>query len=85
MKKVITLFIICTTVFTCAADVKAADLPMHEFLQRARRRNHIATYAILDGTLQHRRRGGDAVMMPIYFGMIIHPDRTFGQIGRAHV
>ena len=80
MKKLGILLILGLTVLAGAAEMKLADLPMKEFLQRARRRNSVATYAMLDGTLQHRRRGQDAISMPVYFGAIIHPDRTFGQL-----
>ena len=63
-----------------AAGAAAAEPPMEEFLLRARRSNPIATYAKLEGTLQHRRRGADTISMPIYFGAIIHPDRMIGQL-----
>lgn len=57
-----------------------SKLPMNDFLQLARRRNQIATYAKLHGKLQHRRRGAAVVSMPVYFGVIIHPDRVIGQL-----
>ena len=57
-----------------------SKLPMNDFLQLARRRNQIATYAKLHGTLQHRRRGAAVLSMPVYFGVIIHPDRVIGQL-----
>ena len=56
------------------------ELPMQEFMQLARRKNQFATYAKLNGTLQHRRRGQGVVSMPVYFGVILHPDRTVGQL-----
>lgn len=56
------------------------QLSMTEFVALARRRNQIATYAKLHGTLQHRRRGQKVMTMPVYFGVIIHPDRTIGQL-----
>lgn len=51
-----------------------------EFLQRARNPNVAATWAKLDGTLQHRRRGSELVTMPVYFGTIIQPDRVTAQL-----
>lgn len=57
-----------------------SKLPMDEFLQLSRRRNQVATYAKLQGILQHRRRGAALLTMPVYFGVIIHPDRTIGQL-----
>ena len=62
------------------AVAPADELPMTEFLLKARRSNPMATYAKLDGVLQHRRRGADTLTMPIYFGTIIHPDRMIGQL-----
>ena len=53
---------------------------MQEFMQLARRKNQFATYAKLQGMLQHRRRGKAVVTMPVYFGVILHPDRTIGQL-----
>lgn len=62
------------------ADTEDRQVPMEEFVARARRTNNVATYARLYGTLQHRRRGQDTLSMPVYFGTIIHPDRTIGQL-----
>ena len=64
-------------------SVLAADLPAAEFIARARgtaRRSDMATYAKLHGMLQHRRRNSETLTMSIYFGMIIHPDRSIGQL-----
>ena len=58
----------------------AAELSSSEFLDRARNPNGAATYGMLDGTLQHRRRGEDTLTVPIYFGIIIMPERTVGQL-----
>ena len=80
IKKSILLFLMLP-LFLAAAVEK--ELSMEEFIAQARgsaRRSAQATYAKLSGTLQHRRRGKDTVTMPIYFGTIIHPDRTIGQL-----
>ena len=50
------------------------------FLERARTPNNASTYAMLEGLLQHRRRDGEMLTVPLYFGVIITPERTFGQI-----
>ena len=60
-----------------AAGKKA---PAADFLERARHPQQRPTYAMLDGTLQHRRRGEEAMTVPLYFGVIIMPERTFGQL-----
>ena len=53
---------------------------MEQFLQMARRKNQFATYARLFGRIQHRRRGKAVESGSIYFGVILHPDRTIGQL-----
>jgi len=57
-----------------------AELPLLEFVAKARNPNQGSTYAKLTGTLQHRRSNRDAVSMPIYFGVILQPERITGQL-----
>ena len=71
------LFALCA-VGTAAEPAPAPDAAA--FLSRARTPNNASTYAMLDGTLQHRRRDGEMLTVPLYFGVIITPERTFGQI-----
>ena len=63
-------------------EVSAAgqQLSKEEFMLLARRKNQFPTYAKLHGVLQHRRRGQQVLSMPVYFGVILHPDRTVGQL-----
>lgn len=78
MKKLLTFVLLAATVLPlCGAE---KELSMQEFMQLARRKNQFATYAKLNGVLQHRRRGQGVVSMPVYFGVILHPDRTVGQL-----
>ncbi len=56
------------------------SIPLDDFIQTVRTGNRISTYAMLDGTLQHQRRGAERLTMPIYFGVIIRSERTSGQI-----
>ncbi|MCQ2378795.1 MAG: hypothetical protein MJ016_06235, partial [Victivallaceae bacterium] len=58
----------------------AGEETLDAFLDRARRGGAASTYAELDGTLLHRRRGSDALEMPIYFGVIVRPRKTSGQL-----
>ncbi|MBE6357719.1 MAG: hypothetical protein E7057_00550 [Lentisphaerae bacterium] len=58
----------------------AEEIPMEKFVAMARRSNQEATYAKLYGTLQHRRKDKPTLTIPVYFGTIIHPDRTLGQL-----
>lgn len=67
-------------VLAAAAMTMAAELPAAAFLERARNPNGQATYGMLDGTLQHRRRGEETLTIPIYFGVVIMPERTIGQL-----
>lgn len=61
-------------------SVFGAEPSAQEFLQRARDPKAASTYGMFQGTLQHRRRGREPLEMPIYFGVIITPERTTGQI-----
>ena len=79
MKKVLFVMTALLSALVFAADAPE-NIPMEEFVARARRTNNVATYAKLYGTLQHRRRGQDTLSMSVYFGTIIHPDRTIGQL-----
>lgn len=75
----------------CAAAVAFPCLPpraaaaetaesAEAFLARARRAQGISTYAMLDGTVQHRRRGSDTEEYTIYFGVILQPERVTGEL-----
>lgn len=78
MKKCLTLILLAAVFLPlCRAE---KELSMQEFMVLARRKNQFATYAKLNGVLQHRRRGQGVVSMPVYFGVILHPDRTVGQL-----
>ena len=59
----------------------AEKLSAERFLEKARNPHQRPTYAMLEGVLQHRRRGdGDTLTVPLYFGLIIMPERTIGQL-----
>ena len=75
-KYVLLFFAAMLTLSAFGADEPSAQ----EFLQRARDPKSASTYGMFYGTLQHRRRGKDPLEMPIYFGVIITPERTTGQI-----
>ena len=78
MKTFLALILIAGAVMPlCGAE---KELSMHDFMVLARRKNQFATYAKLNGVLQHRRRGEAVISMPVYFGVILHPDRTVGQL-----
>ena len=70
----------CCLLFAFTAAGVAEDLAPAEFLARARRPNQADTWAMLSGRLQHRREGGAAESMSIYFGIIIQKDRSTGQL-----
>lgn len=79
MKRIVKM--IAALAVAATAVLSAAEtLSKEEFVALARRRNKVATFAKLDGTVQHRRRGKEPVTMPVYFGAILHPDRTIGQL-----
>lgn len=70
------LAVFCWCGVACGAD----RLEATRFLDKARHPHQRPTYAMLDGTLQHRRRGGETLTAPLYFGLIIMPERTIGQL-----
>ena len=76
MKYFLSLSVLMLTIAAFASEV----IPKEEFVAKARRTNNVATYAKLYGVLQHRRRGKEPLTMPVYFGTIIHPNRTVGQL-----
>ena len=64
-----------------ALSAFCAETPSaQELLRRARDPKSASTYGRFFGTLQHRRRGQETLEMPLYFGVIIQPERTIGQI-----
>jgi len=73
---------VCCGVFALPAPVSAAAEAetAEAFLARARRAQGLSTYAMLDGTVQHRRRGSDTEEYAIYFGVILQPERVTGQL-----
>ena len=71
------LFALCAA---CGAAAPGKNPDAAAFLERARTPNQASTYAMLDGMLQHRRRDGEMLTAALYFGVIITPERTFGQI-----
>lgn len=74
MNKYLFLLILGTQLFA------GSELSLSQFVERSRQTNPAATYAMLDGILQHRRKNQPSVTMPIYFGVIIQPERTTGQL-----
>jgi len=71
----------CAALFAASAALSAAEPePAEAFLARARRAQGAATYAMLEGSVQHRRRGSDPEEQPVYFGVILQPDRITGEL-----
>ena len=62
------------------AGAEQAAEPVEAFLARVRRAQGLSTYAMLEGTVQHRRRGSDTEEYTIYFGVILQPERVTGQL-----
>ena len=79
-KRIIPVFIVAIFFAVLSCFGKTAELSKEEFMLLARRKNQYPTYAKLHGVLQHRRRGKAVLSMPVYFGVILHPDRTVGQL-----
>lgn len=77
MGRIFLIVCCCLAVMGLHAEKKITP---QEFLALARRPNPVDTYAMLSGTLQHRREGSPAETMPIYFGIIIQKERSTGQL-----
>lgn len=70
------LFAVCFCASAFCAEPESAEA----FLSRARRSQGVSTYAMLEGTVQHRRRGSEAEEYSIYFGVILQPERVTGEL-----
>ena len=77
MGRIFLIVCCCLAVMGLHAEKKITP---QEFLALARRPNPVDTFAMLSGTLQHRREGSSAESMPIYFGIIIQKERSTGQL-----
>ena len=77
MKRILTLLALAFAALLPAAET---ELPLQAFMQRVRHPNPQATYAALEGTIQHRRSGNPVKTEPLYFAVILQPDRMTGQI-----
>ena len=76
-----TLLILFVTL--CAVLPAADDLPLEQFMERVRFPNPTATYAALEGQIQHLREGSGGRTLKndsIYFAVILQPERMTGQI-----
>ncbi len=58
----------------------AEEVPLDEFMRRVRNPYPTSSYAILEGEVSHLRRGSPREEYPIYFGLILQPERMTGQI-----
>ncbi len=74
------LFLIAALLSAALLSGAAEALPLADFLNRARNPQSFSSYAMLEGEAQHRRRGEDPESAPIYFGIILQPERMTGQI-----
>jgi len=71
------LFLLTGAGFSSFAE---EPMPFSAFVEAARHPNSASTYAMLEGTLQHRRKGAENLSVPLYFGIIIQPKRSTGQL-----
>ena len=77
LEKYMLLALVAVTAWSavCAEQPSAQML-----LQRARDPKSASTYGKFYGSLQHRRRGQEPEEIPLYFGVIIGPKSSLGQI-----
>ncbi|MDD3886677.1 MAG: hypothetical protein PHI35_07390 [Victivallaceae bacterium] len=60
--------------------LRGDELTASAFLDRARNPNQVSTYAALDGSVQHMRRGESPVTKQLYFALFITRERMTGEI-----
>ncbi len=75
-------FWMAVALFSIGLSVFGAEdaVPLKEFLARTRNAAPVSSYAALEGEARHLRRGERTVTMPIYFAIILQPERMTGQI-----
>lgn len=76
MKRLLILFALAVAVLATAEEKPSLD----DFLRQVRHPSPTATYAALEGKIQHRRNGEPAKSESIYFAVILQPERMTGQI-----
>ena len=72
--------ILALTFFLSSVLPAEENLPLEEFMQRVRNPRVFASYAALEGTVQHQRSGEARRSVPIYFAVVLLPERMTGQI-----
>ncbi len=79
MKRALRILLFAAAVFA-GAHSPADDEPLEVFLKRVREPRTVSTYAKLDGSAEHIRRGSAPFSVPVYFGAVIMPERISGQL-----
>jgi outer membrane lipoprotein-sorting protein len=75
-----TLLLLLTLSLSLFVSANEKEESTQALLKRARNPEVVASFAKLDGQLQHRRKGQDVQSYNFYFGVIIQKDRATGQI-----
>jgi len=66
-----------------AAGLRAQDPPAlsaEQFLARVRQAPRDESWARMSGAVEHRRRGGETVELPLYLGVRFTPERILAQV-----
>lgn len=74
------IFFLLTLTAVALLGAEENPLSLDAFMRRTRHPNPAATYAALDGTIQHRRGGEPTQSESLYFAVILLPERMTGQI-----
>ncbi len=74
------LFIVLPLLFPAAFAAEEKPMALAEFMNYARNHYPVSSYASLEGEVRHLRRGDKPESVPIYFGIILQPERMTGQI-----
>ncbi|MDD3115859.1 MAG: hypothetical protein PHO45_00655 [Victivallaceae bacterium] len=78
MKLIILIFICSLTV--SASSFNGDSASAEDFLQNMRKPRAVQTWAKMDGTAEHLRRGSSKISVPIYLGIMFAADRILSQI-----
>lgn len=78
--KSLSLILALLTLLPAAFSADNGTMPLTEFMKFARNPYPVSSYAALEGEVRHLRRGGRPESVPIYFGIILQPERMTGQI-----
>jgi hypothetical protein len=74
------LFVVLVLSMPFAYVMAEEAISAKQFLYRVRHPSARSSWASMDGSVFHRRRGQDTISAPLYLGILFSPERTLAQI-----